>query len=167
MPSASTRRALLKGGALLAAPLAGAAPAVAIAEDGRQARLSQLEDEAAIRRLHNTWLQTISRGGGAEAASLFEGRGRSSLDYAIRGVAADPSGALDEISLGSDGRTATGRFHCTVRTQARIAGDSTVPQMARLQGGGHTETTERRLLTARYVKRDDGWAIEQVAFAQA
>ncbi len=56
----STRRSFLKGGAVAAAPLAVAAGGAAMAEDGRKARLARLEDEAAIRELHQAWLRRIN-----------------------------------------------------------------------------------------------------------
>ena len=47
----STRRSFLKGGALLAAPLAAAVPAALVADDGMRARLARLEDPDFIESL--------------------------------------------------------------------------------------------------------------------
>ena len=163
----STRRSLLKGGALLAAPLAVAAPAAAMADDGREARLARLEDEAAIRRLHQTWLQRLSTGAGDAAGDLFVDPRRAALGETIRSVVTDHAAELDAIQVAGDGERATGRFHCTVETETVLALDCTLAQMAHAQGGGHVRRTERRRLTADYVKIDGAWSISKVAFASA
>ncbi|MGC2506997.1 MAG: hypothetical protein WA369_10075, partial [Candidatus Acidiferrales bacterium] len=76
----STRRSFLKGGALLAAPLAAAMPAAMVADDGTKARLAKLENEAAIRALHQAWLRSIDTGARDEVASLFADPTRAALD---------------------------------------------------------------------------------------
>ena len=67
----STRRSFLKGGALLVAPLAAAAPPAILADDALKVRLARLEDEAAIRELHQTWLRRVNAGADDAAARLF------------------------------------------------------------------------------------------------
>ena len=158
----STRRAFVKGGAILAAPLAAAAPALALADDGRRTRLARLEDEAAIRDLHQTWLRRVNTG--EDAASLFADPRHARFDQAVRGVAADHAGAPDAIELARGGLSAAGRFHCVVETEADLGEDCTLAQMAHAQGGGFIRQTERRLLTADYVKTARGWAIAKVGF---
>ena len=132
----STRRSLLKGGALLAAPLAGAGAAAAVAEQGHKARLGRLEDEAAIRALHQAWLRRINTGAIEDAAQLFADPARSKFDQDVRSIAADHAGAPDAIALSADGQSATGRFHCAVETQTAIPQDCTLAQMVHAQGGG-------------------------------
>src|SRR5580658_1479488 len=67
--STATRRMFLKCGALLAGPIAAASvPAMALAkdqvDDGLNARLRRLEDEAAIREVHQSWLRQVNAGAG-------------------------------------------------------------------------------------------------------
>ena len=164
--TASTRRSLLKGGALLAAPLAVGASAAALAEDGRKARLQRLEDEVAIRALHQAWLRRINTGAG-DAAELFADPRRAAFDKAVRAVAADHAAAPDAIEIAADGQRAAGRFHCAVEIETEIPKDGTLAQMAHAQGGGFIRRTERRVLKADYVKADGGWAIAKVEFASA
>ena len=62
--STTDRRSFLKAGALVAAPLATAAPAAALAADGSRARLARLEDERAVEGLHRAFLRQPSALGG-------------------------------------------------------------------------------------------------------
>ena len=151
----STRRALLKGGALLAAPLAAGAATAAIADDGHRARLARLEDEAAIRDLHQAWLRRINTGVAGHAA----------LDKAIRSLATNHAGESDAIEVAADGQTAAGRFHYTVEIETEIPKDSTLAQMAHAQGGGLIRHTERRVLRVAYVKASGVWAMGKVEFS--
>ena len=153
----STRRALLKGGALLAAPLAAGAATAAIADDGHRARLARLEDEVAIRDLHQAWLCRINTGAPSHPA----------LDKAVRSLTTDHAGEPDAIKVTADGLSATGRFHYAVEIESEIPEDSTLAQMAHAQGGGHVRTTERRMLKAAYVKAEGVWAIGKVELSVA
>lgn len=148
----STRRSFLKKGALLAAPLAAAAPAAVLADDGLKARLARLEDEAAIRKLHQTWLREINSGSG----SPMEG---------IRSIAPDHSGEPDAIEIAPGGKSAAGRFHCAVEIETAIPQDSTLAQMAHAQGSGFVRRSERRILTVNYVKASGSWSIANAQFA--
>jgi hypothetical protein len=147
---ASTRRSFLKGGAVVAAPLAAGGAAAAVAHSAHEADLARLKDEAAVRDLHQGWLRQVNTGDAAEAARL---------DKAVVAIAADHAGAPDEIRLAADGLSATGRFHCLVETQSELARDCTLAQMAHAQGEGMVRSSERRVLHARYVKTPKGWAI--------
>ena len=151
--TASTRRAFVKVGALLAAPLAVAAPAAALADAERKARLARLEDEAAIRALHQAWLRRVNAGEDAP------------FEKAVRSLAVDPSGEPDAIELAADGHSASGRFACAAEIETDIAEDCTLVQMAHAQGGGVIRHTERRVLKAAYVKTKGAWAIAKVELA--
>ena len=172
--SSSTRRSFLKGGALLAAPLAAvAAPAVVMADDQLKTRLARLEDEAAIRKLHQAWLRAVNTREGNtndtldEAASLFADPKRSAFDASVRAIAPDHAGKPDAIELTSDGKRATGRFHCAVETETAIAPDCTLAQMAHAQGSGFVHRTERRVLHVEYVKASGAWTIAKTEFEPA
>ena len=147
----SNRRSFLKAGALVAAPLAAPlAAAPALASDDRDARLARLQDEAAIRDLHQAWLRRVNAGDHAGAARLKD---------AVRSLAADHAGEPDQVELAPDGMSAAARYSLLVELQTVIPRDTTLGQMAHLQGGGHVRRTERQVLNARYVKDAGGWAI--------
>jgi len=163
--AASTRRSFLKGGALLAAPLAAvAAPAAIMADDELKARLARLESVAAIRELHQTWLRWVNSGTTA-ATQLFADAKRAAFDEAVRGIAADHAGEPDAIEIAADGKSAAGRFPCAVEIETAIAQDCTLAQMAHEQGGGFVRRTERRVLQVQYVRASGAWAIAKVEFA--
>jgi hypothetical protein len=156
--TASTRRSFLKRGAMLAAPLAAvAAPAAILADDELKARLAKLENEAAIRELHQAWLRGINAGAGDAAHAAF--------DPSVRGIAPDHAGVPDAIELASDGKRATGRFHCEVEVETAIARDCTLGQMAHAQGSGFVRRTERRVLKVEYRKASGAWTIAKAEFA--
>ena len=162
----STRRSFLKGGALIAAPLAAvAAPSLVKADDELKARLAKLENEAAIRELHQTWLRRINTGAVDAAAPLFSFPESGTFDQAVRSIAADHAGQPDMIEIAADGRSAAGRFHCAVEIETAIAQDCTLAQMARQQGSGFIRRTERRVLNVEYVKASGAWAIAKIEFA--
>ena len=148
-----TRRRFLKAGALLAAPVAIASvSAVALADDGLKARVRRLEDEAAIRELHRSWLRQVNTG---DREGL--------LDSAVRRITADHAGAPDGIEIAADGRSAVGYFDCAVDLETPLAKDCTLAQMAHAQGYGTLRRTERRMLTIDYTKSSGCWKIGNVA----
>ena len=161
----STRRSLLKGGALLAAPLAGVVGGEAAhvpiepgpggfgeqlggvidraSVDPSQPRLVQRPDRSLVLEPRQPGLVILlgDRGGSAHA------------------------GAPDAIAISADGQSATGRFHFTAEIETEIPQDCTLAQMAHAQGGGFVRTTERRLLKADYVKAAGAWAIARIELA--
>ena len=163
--STSTRRSFLKGGVLLAAPLAAVAPATVLAEDGLKARLARLEDEGRIRELHQTWLRQVNAGAGGAATPLFADPQGTAFDQALRSIAPDHAGEPDIIEVAPDGTSATGRFECIVEIETPIPEDCTLARMAHAQGGGFARRTERRVLTVEYVKACAAWTIAKVEFA--
>jgi hypothetical protein len=159
-----TRRSFLKGGAVLAAPLAVALPAAVMADEGLKARLMRLEDEAAIRELHQNWLRRINTGA-RDAAELFAKAEGAASQQSVRSIAADHSGQPDAIEVAADGKSASGRFHCAVESETAIPQDGTLAQMAHAQGSGFVRQTERRVLKVEYVKTSGAWVIAKVGFA--
>ena len=149
----STRRSFLKGSALLAAPLAAvAAPSVVMADNELKARLARLENEAAIRDLHQTWLRRINAGTGDAVTPLFADSKGTALDQVVHSIAADCKNAV-------------GQFPCAVEIETTIAQDCTLARMAHAQGGGFVRRTERRVLKVEYVKAGGAWAIAKAEFA--
>jgi len=159
---ASTRRSFLKVGALAAAPLAAAASAEAAAADARTARLLRLEDEAAIRDLHQAWLRRINAGDAQEAARLFADPRRAALEGGLSRIAADHAAEPDRVEVEADGRRATARYGCLVELETALPTDCTLAQMARAQGSGVLRRSERRVLEAAYVKAGERWAIARL-----
>jgi hypothetical protein len=143
----SSRRTFLKGGALLAAPLTAASvTAVAFADEGMNARVTHLEDEAAIRQLHQAWLRQVNAG-----------EPDARLDGAVRQITADHAGASDQIVVAADGASALGHFDHVVVLETPLAEDSTLAQMAHAQGHGAVRHTVRRQLMVRYLKSGGVW----------
>jgi hypothetical protein len=162
----STRRSFLRGGALLAAPLAAVGlPAVVIADDELKARLARLENEAAVEGLHRTWLRRVNTEARDDATSLFTDPEAGAFDASVRSIAADHAGKPDAIEVAADGKSATGCFYCAVEIESAIAQDCTLARMAHAQGGGFVRRTERRVLNAEYVKTSGAWAIAKVEWA--
>ena len=163
--ASSTRRSFLKGGALLVAPLAAVGvPAVVIADDELKARLARLENEGAVRELHQAWLRRVYTQT-RDTASLFTDPKAGPFDPSVRSIGADHAGRPDVIEVAADGKSATGRFYCVVKIENAIAQDCTLARMAHAQGGGFVRRTEHRVLNAEYVKTSGGWAIAKVEFA--
>ena len=162
----ATRRSFLKGGAVAAVPFAATGAAALIAEQDHKARLARLEAEAAIRDLHQAWLRHVNTGTRAEAAALFADP-KAGLHETISGVAADHTGAPDEIKPAADGLSASGAYHCVVETKVERPRDCTLAQMAHAQGEGMIRSAQRQVLKARYVKTGQGWAIETHRFEAA
>jgi hypothetical protein len=163
----SSRRNFLKRGALLAVPLATAVPAAVMADDGVKSRLAKLENEAAIRELHQTWLRRINTGVADEARALFADPKSAAFDPTVRRIAADHEAEPDAIEVAPDVKSATGRFHCSVEIETPIAQDCTLAQMAHAQGTGFIRRTEHRVLKVGYVKASGAWAIAKAEFAPA
>jgi hypothetical protein len=172
----STRRWFLKNGALLAAPLAAAAaPAAIMADDELRMRLARLEDEAAIRELHQSWLRQFN-GGAAEVGAantevanattrLFADSQSIAFGQSVHTIVPDHTAEPDAIKIAADGKTATARFHCAVELETAIAQDSTLAQMARAQGNGFIRSTEPRVLQIAYVRASGQWSIAKAELA--
>jgi hypothetical protein len=149
----STRRSFLRDSALLATPVAAAlVPAAVLAGDGLKARIQRLENEAAIRELHQSWLRQVN---GQQGDAL--------LEQSVRRITADQAGAADKIEIATGGASAVGIFDYAVETETALAQDCTLAQMAHAQGHGTVRRTERRMLTLNYTKADGTWKIATVS----
>ena len=152
------RRSFLKTGAIVAAPLAAAAPVAALAGDGSRARLARLEDERAIEALQRAMLRRLS---GADAGSLraFAAHvGGAPLAGTVHAVLEDHAHEL-ELEFAADGLSARARCHCRVEIEAAFEGDTTLERMARFEGRGSHRFAEERVLATEFVKGKDGWRI--------
>jgi len=148
----SSRRKFLQGGVLLTAPIAAASAvamsASASADDSLKARLARLEDEAAIRKLHESWLRQLNAQEGSER-----------LDGTVRRITTDQAGAADRIEIAASGASAVATFDCAVEQETPLAANSTLAQMAHAQGFGSIRQTERRVLSVDFAKQDGRWSI--------
>lgn len=148
----SSRRSFLKGGAFIAMPLI-AVPTAALADDGAAARLAQLEDEAAVRAAHQHWLRD-------SAGAITRLDGASALKP-------DHDGEPIAIEIAGDGRSAIVRQPCIVESASVLEADCTFAQMALAQGNSCVHQTERRMLIANLIKREEGWTVANAVFASA
>jgi hypothetical protein len=154
----ASRRAFLKGAAIVAGPVGAAGAAAVVGLNEHEAKLQRLQAEAEVRALHQDWLRKVNTGDRTEAARL---------DKTVTGVAADHSGAPDEIALAADGASAKGRFHLVVETETERPLDSTLAKMAAAQGEGMIRSSDRKVVEAEYVKADAGWAIRRLTLKDA
>ena len=164
------RRFLVKAGAALSAPLAvvGANASPGSEDDlSLEARLADLEDVNAIRKLHQVFARLVNGRAYDEAAGLFVIPSAAEFDRSIGGLTPDRLGEDDVIELASDRRSATGRFHCTVQTRTAIGPGCTLVEMARAQGEGFIERSERCVIEAGYAKLAGGWKIRRAARRRA
>lgn len=160
-PATTDRRSFLKTGALAAAPLAAAAPAAALADDGSGARLARLEDERAIEGLHRAFLRRFNGKGGDACGEFFAcGRGPALGEELV--ALADAGAEEPQVEFARDGARATVRRAARAEFDTAIAGDTTVERMTRLQGHGNHRHGEDRTFVAEYVKGKAGWRIERV-----
>jgi hypothetical protein len=155
------RRSFLKSGALVAAPLAVAAPVAALAADDSRAKLARLEDERAIEALHRRFLRHVN---GAGDASQTMTSGALDLGEGLRSVAEDMHQDVT-LELSDDSLSATARCTCLVEREIAFTGDTTVERMARFQGQGSHRHTERRVLATHFAKSQDGWRVVGARFA--
>ena len=160
--SATDRRAFLKAGAIVAAPLAVAAPVAAMAGDDSRAKLARLEDERAIEALQRKFLRHLN--GTANCSEFIASSDAVDLGEGLRAIAED-IGHEATLELSEDGLSARTRCACRVEREAAFTGDSTLEQMARFQGQGSHRFEERRTLATEFVKGKDGWTIARARLA--
>ncbi len=156
------RRSFLKTGAIVAAPLAVAAPAAALADDGSRARLARLEDERAVEALQRKFLRHLN--GAGDCGEFIASSDAVDLGEGLRAIAEDISHEAS-VELAEDGRTATARCQCRIERETEFAGDSTLEQMARFQGQGSHRFAEERVLAMEFAKDRDGWKIAAARLA--
>ena len=147
--------------ALVAAPLAMAAPAAALADDGSRAKLARLEDERAIEALQRKFLRHLN--GTGDCGEFIASSGAVDLGDGVRSIAED-MGHDATLELAEDGLSALTRCACKVELETEFTGDTTLERMARFQGQGSHRHEERRVLATEYAKGKDGWRIAGARF---
>ena len=152
----ASRRSFLKSGALVAAPLAIAAPAGALAADDRLARL---EEERAVEALQRKFLRHLN--GTCDCGEFIASSDAVHLGDGLSSIALSDE---PELELAEDGRSAAARCPCRVEREAGFAGDCTLERMARFQGQGSHRFAEERVLAIEFVKGRQGWRIAAARF---
>ncbi len=148
----TNRRAFLKAGALVAAPIGVLAPTIVLAasDGGTAARLAKLEDEQAITGLTRDALRRFNAG------ETF------GFDPAISAITPDAQ-ADPVIEIAADGTSASLRQLCAIDRSIAFSGNSTIERMARFQGQAAASTGSSGTLDARLVRLGDGWEIERLS----
>jgi hypothetical protein len=203
--STGRRSFLWKAGAAVSAGLAAAVPGMSNhrankgdGSDSEMKRLSNrleiLEDEKAIRQLHQAYETCLDRGMYEEAVGfftedaeavfnggVFKGRkaGVSRLHCErfragltgkkigpAPGFEADSEQPQETIKVSDDGLSASARFSYSIQVGAPIASDSSLVQMARLHGGGIMKWCESGTHEISYAKEsnDGGWKIKRLEY---
>jgi hypothetical protein len=189
--STGRRSFVWRVGAGMSAVLASAFPSLA----GRRVdRLTLLEDELAIRRLHETFEACLDNGLYEDVLGLFAEDGEVVLHGGVfqgraRGIRRlyverfGPSGSgrridvppglqLSEkgqsavVTVAADGRSADARFPCSIEVGAPIVPDSHLARMARLHGERILRWWEGGTYEVSYAKdaRDGSWRIERLEY---
>lgn len=161
-PMATDRRSFLKTGAIVAAPLAAAAPVTALARDRSAAKLARLEDERAIEALQRQFVRYLN--GAGDCGEIALSSDAVDLGEGLRSIA-EHMGHDPVIELAEDGLSARARCTCKVEREIAFTGDSTLERMARFQGQGSHRHGEERVLAIEYAKGKDGWRIAKAHFA--
>jgi len=86
-PISTDRRAFLKTGSLVAAPLAMAGPMAALAADDGRAKLARLEDECAVEALQRKFLRDLN--GGEDCGAYIASSDAVELGEGLRAIAED------------------------------------------------------------------------------
>jgi hypothetical protein len=150
-----------------------------------------LEDANAIRRLHQSYESRLDQGMYEEVVGMFAEDaeavyngglfvGKKSIrrlysdNFApgltgkkiesAPGFEPDPAQQLDIVEVEANRRTATGRFLYSMQVGTPMTGDSSLVQMARLQGEGIVKWWEGGIYEASYVKVGDSWKIRRLEY---
>lgn len=168
--------------------LPGALPPGADRLQELQRDLTLHQDREAIRQLHLTFTAAVENQAYDTAVELFEFHAALELSgasaagrTAIRQLFAtqyrqqlgpvlhnayrhSPLQQPDLITISADGAQATATFHCEVELSTPLPPNSTLAQMARLQGQMAERHWQVGRFEARYVKGAGGWKIAALRF---
>jgi len=162
--------------------------------DRLSGQLGCLEDANAIRKLHQAYESRLTEGMYEEVAGMFaddaevvyngglfagkEGIRRLYCDNFAPGLTGkkiepapgfepDPAQQLDIVEVAADRRTADGQFPYSMQAGAPMTEDSSLVEMARLQGEGIVKWWEGGICRASYVKAGEGWIIKRLEYREA
>jgi hypothetical protein len=193
-PNSGRRSFLRKAGVAMSAAVAAAVPAIAKSADSRNTdaerlarQLGILEDEKALRVLHQTYEALLDSGNYEDVAGLFKEdasvvfnggvfKGRNSVARLYRdhfsagltgrkiGPAPGFEAAQETITVATDRKSAQAQFPYSIQVGAPIESNSSLVQLARLQGGGITKWCEGGVYEISYEKcrKDGSWKIAKL-----
>ena len=160
------RSFLLKAGTAVSAGMAATVPGMTAAGNNDQVdqlsrQVARLQDENAIRKLHSAYENYLDSGRYSEVADLFtidaevifngdiykgKEKGITQLynvhfnanktGKKLKSVVQVNEEQQDVINVSADGKTATAKFDYSIQVGEPMAEDSSLVQMARLQGEG-------------------------------
>jgi hypothetical protein len=169
--------------------LPDSAPLVADRTQQLQRELATHQDREAIRELHLAFARAIETGAYETAVELFEphatldlsGSGAVGTSAIMRLFAIQyrqqlaavmhsayrhsPLQQQDSVAIGADGVHASGTFHCEVELSSPLPMDSTLAQMARLQGQVAERRWEAGRFDARYVRIEGRWKLAALRYS--
>jgi uncharacterized protein (TIGR02246 family) len=177
--------------AAAAALLPGSAPAGPERLHELQRELTGHEDREAIRQLYRAFTAAVENQDYETAVELFA----PDADLNLSGLRAQGKPAImrlfatqyrqqqarvlhsayrqgplqqpELVAIAADGVHATAAFHCEVELSSPLPGDSTLAQMARLQGQVAERHWESGRFEARYVKRAGSWKMAALRFTSS
>jgi len=180
--------------AVVASAVAGVAGAKQSTDTTLQDRIGSLEDAEAIRRLHQAYESRLDRGMYEDVVGMFaddaevvfngglfagkKGIRRLYCDHFNSGLTGkkiepapgfqlEPEQQQDIVEVALDRKAATGQFPYSMQVGTPMTGDSSLVQMARLQGEGIVKWWEGGIYEASYVKVGDGWKIRRLEYRAA
>ena len=177
--------------ALVASAAAGFSRPAAGPAAGLKAPVDRLPDADAVRSLHRTYESRLDRHMFEDVVALFaaeaevvyngglfhgkEGIRRLYCSHFASGLtgkriepapgfAPDPAQQPDVVAIADDRKTATGRFPYSIQVGAPMTGDSSLVEMARLQGQGVVQWWEGGIQEASYVREGGAWKIKRLEY---
>jgi hypothetical protein len=162
--------------------------AVPDARQDLQRELTSHQDREAIRQLHLAFTGAVENHAYETAVELFAPHAELNLSgmsatgrpaimrlFATQyrqqqarvlhsGYRQSPLQQPDLIAIAADGAHATATFHCDVQLSVPLPTDSTLAQMARLQGQVAERHWEAGRFEAQYVKSDGQWKMAALRF---
>ncbi len=146
----SRRAFVMSGGATLGA---GVAAAVAVSPGSHKPAEPMHEEREAIRQLHLRFIAGVESGtlaGAAPTHRAYRSNGRQ---------------VEDTLKVNGNRRQATATWHVDVKTGMPLEGDSTIEQMARLQGMLANVNWESGRIDARYEKAGGEWRLTGISYS--
>ena len=162
--------------------------------DRLSSQLGSLEDANDIRRLHQAYESRLNEGMYEEIVGMFADAaevvyngglfvGKESIRRLYcnhfapgltgkkiepaPGFEPDPAQQLDIVEVAEDRRTATGQFPYSMQVGTPMTANSSLVEMARLQGEGIVKWWEGGIYEASYVKVGESWKINRLEYRAA
>jgi len=158
----TSRRAFLKAGAIVAAPIAALAAPAALAADPSAARLARLEDERAIEALVRGFLRRFN--GNGDCAEFVARAGAIRIDPSVQTIREDMREDA-ALNFADDGHTASWSRKAEVELLANFSGNTTLEKMARFQGQGSAHSLAKQRIAAEFARTGESWTITHLTLA--